>query len=54
MMPAASSTWETLIMDKTIVAELAPTGVLRTGINMSDFLLVTSKAPNGGFSIRAG
>lgn len=34
-------------MDKTIVAELAPTGVLRTGINMSNFLLVTSKAPNG-------
>jgi len=30
-----------------IVAELAPTGVLRTGINMSNFLLVTGKSPSG-------
>jgi len=28
-------------------AELAPTGVLRAGINMSNFLLVTGKMPDG-------
>ena len=28
-------------------AELAPNGVLRAGINMSNFLLVTGKAANG-------
>ncbi|NIM27311.1 MAG: transporter substrate-binding domain-containing protein [Gammaproteobacteria bacterium] len=28
-------------------AELAPTGVLRAGINMSNFLLVTGKTPQG-------
>ena len=28
-------------------AELAPTGVLRAGINMSNFLLVTGKTPDG-------
>ncbi len=30
-----------------VIAELTPTGVLRAGINMSNFLLVTSKAANG-------
>jgi polar amino acid transport system substrate-binding protein len=30
-----------------IIAELAPTGVLRAAINMSNFLLVTGKDPNG-------
>ncbi len=30
-----------------IVAELAPRGVLRAGINLSNFLLVTGKAANG-------
>jgi polar amino acid transport system substrate-binding protein len=30
-----------------IVAELAPTGVLRAGINMSNFLLVTGKTESG-------
>jgi polar amino acid transport system substrate-binding protein len=30
-----------------VVAELAPTGVLRAGINLSNFLLVTGKSPNG-------
>lgn len=30
-----------------IVAELAPTGVLRAAINLSNFLLVTGKSPNG-------
>ena len=32
---------------RQIVAELAPTGVLRAGINMSNFLLVTGKSPSG-------
>ena len=30
-----------------IVAELAPTGILRAGINMSNFLLVTGKTASG-------
>ena len=30
-----------------VVAELAPTCVLRAGINLSNFLLVTGKSPNG-------
>ncbi len=34
-------------MDDDIRSELAPTGVLRAGINMSNFLLVTGKADNG-------
>jgi len=34
-------------MDKDIVSELAPTGTLRAGINLSNFLLVTGKAANG-------
>ena len=33
--------------DPKIVAELAPTGVLRAAINMGNFLLVTGKTPNG-------
>ena len=32
---------------KDVIAELTPTGVLRAGINMSNFLLVTGKAANG-------
>ncbi len=32
---------------KEIVAELAPTGTLRAGINMSNFLLVTGKTASG-------
>jgi polar amino acid transport system substrate-binding protein len=28
-------------------AELAPTGILRAGINLSNFLLVTGRSPNG-------
>ena len=32
---------------KDIIFELTPTGVLRAAINMSNFLLVTSKASNG-------
>jgi polar amino acid transport system substrate-binding protein len=34
-------------MSQDIIAELAPTGVLRAGINMSNFLLVTGKAADG-------
>jgi len=34
-------------MDQKIIDELAPTGVLRAGINMSNFLLVTGQAQNG-------
>src|SRR5713101_5483075 len=30
-----------------IIAELAPSGVLRAAINMGNFLLVTGKAPSG-------
>jgi polar amino acid transport system substrate-binding protein len=34
-------------MTPEIVAELAPTGVLRAGINLSNFLLVTGRTPAG-------
>ena len=34
-------------MDQTIVSQLAPHGVLRAAVNMSNFLLVTSRAENG-------
>jgi polar amino acid transport system substrate-binding protein len=34
-------------MSPEIVAELAPTGVLRAGINLSNFLLVTGRSPAG-------
>jgi polar amino acid transport system substrate-binding protein len=34
-------------MSPEITAELAPTGVLRAGINLSNFLLVTGKTPAG-------
>jgi|SRR5687768_14667464 polar amino acid transport system substrate-binding protein len=34
-------------MSPEIVAQLAPTGVLRAGINMSNFLLVTGKSASG-------
>jgi polar amino acid transport system substrate-binding protein len=34
-------------MDQRVVAELAPKGVLRAGINMSNFLLVTGKTAAG-------
>jgi polar amino acid transport system substrate-binding protein len=40
--------WERLpVMTPDIVAELAPTGVLRAGINLSNFLLVTGRSPTG-------
>jgi polar amino acid transport system substrate-binding protein len=32
---------------KDVLAQLTPTGVLRAGINLSNFLLVTGKRPNG-------
>jgi polar amino acid transport system substrate-binding protein len=31
-----------------VIAQLAPTGVLRAGTNMSNFLLVSSRTPDGG------
>lgn len=34
-------------IDPAVLAELAPTGTLRAGINLSNFLLVTGKAANG-------
>lgn len=34
-------------MDKKVVAQLAPSGVLRAAINMSNFLLVTGQADSG-------
>ena len=34
-------------MSPEIIAELAPTGVLRAGVNLSNFLLVTGKSPAG-------
>jgi polar amino acid transport system substrate-binding protein len=34
-------------MDDKVKAELAPTGVLRAGINLSNFLLVTGRSPDG-------
>ncbi len=34
-------------MNPTVVSELAPTGVLRAGINLSNFLLVSSRGPQG-------
>ncbi len=34
-------------VDTTILQELAPTGKLRAGINVGNFLLVTGKTPNG-------
>ena len=34
-------------MSPEVVSQLAPTGVLRAGINMSNFLLVTGRSPSG-------
>ena len=34
-------------MNKEILADLAPTGVLRAGINLSNFLLVTGRSASG-------
>ena len=34
-------------MSPEIISDLAPTGVLRAGINLSNFLLVTGKGPEG-------
>jgi polar amino acid transport system substrate-binding protein len=45
--PNLSFAKEPPMTDPKLVAELAPTGVLRAAINMSNFLLVTGKAPNG-------
>ena len=32
---------------REVIAELAPSGVLRAGINLSNFLLVSGKSPSG-------
>lgn len=34
-------------MSPEVIAELAPTGVLRAGVNLSNFLLVTGRTPSG-------
>jgi polar amino acid transport system substrate-binding protein len=34
-------------MSPDVISDLAPTGVLRAGINLSNFLLVTGKSPSG-------
>jgi polar amino acid transport system substrate-binding protein len=34
-------------MSPDVIAELAPTGVLRAGINLSNFLLVSGRSPSG-------
>ena len=34
-------------MTAELAKELAPTGTLRAGINLSNFLLVTGKSPTG-------
>ena len=34
-------------MDQDALSELAPSGTLRAGINLSNFLLVTGKAASG-------
>jgi len=35
------------MVDKVVIAQLAPSGELRAAINMSNFLLVTGKTPTG-------
>ncbi len=35
------------LMSPDVISELAPTGVLRAGINLSNFLLVTGTSPTG-------
>lgn len=37
----------TSTIDPAVIAELTPTGTLRAGINLSNFLLVTNSAANG-------
>jgi polar amino acid transport system substrate-binding protein len=34
-------------MSPSVVSELAPTGTLRVGVNLSNFLLVTGRSPSG-------
>jgi polar amino acid transport system substrate-binding protein len=35
------------MLDQSVLAELAPTGVLRAGVNLSNFLLVTGRTASG-------
>jgi polar amino acid transport system substrate-binding protein len=34
-------------MSQDVLSQLAPTGVLRAGINLGNFLLVTGRGPSG-------
>jgi polar amino acid transport system substrate-binding protein len=38
---------EIVVVSERVVSELAPTGVLRAGVNMSNMLLVTGRSPSG-------
>ena len=44
---SAPAKQEEALMSQQVKAELAPTGVLRAGINLSNFLLVTGKTDTG-------
>ena len=46
-MEQSNSNRETTRVDDQLLAELAPTGVLRAAINMSNFLLVTGQTNTG-------
>ena len=45
--PSAQSQQESQRVSQQVIAELAPTGVLRAGINLANFLLVTGKSEAG-------
>jgi len=45
--PAPSAKQEHPPMSQDVISELAPTGVLRAGINLSNFLLVTGRSATG-------
>ena len=45
--PSRSPSDGTHRMSPDIIAQLAPTGVLRAGVNLSNFLLVTGRTPSG-------
>lgn len=45
--PASPNGAPTAMASPEIIAQLAPTGVLRAGVNMGNFLLVTGRTPEG-------
>ncbi len=45
--PSQSRSDETRRMSQDVLSQLAPTGVLRAGINLGNFLLVTGRGPSG-------